>query len=74
MLREVTATMVTGPATGIKSNRFILPHFSFPLQELMENHDGLDHMAFLYAELLFQFAGPYGTVLQELPIIREKII
>lgn len=42
--REVTATNMTGLATGVKTDRSTLLCRTSPLKRLMENHNGLDDL------------------------------
>lgn len=55
------------------TDRSTLSHLSFSLQELTNDHDEIDFLLSLYAELLLKLAGPYTSVPREIRIIRGDI-
>lgn len=71
--RKVTVKKVTGPAAGEMMHRSTLLHLSSSLQGLTEDHDDLEFLPSLLAQLLSQLKGPYGSVLQAQRIVREEI-
>lgn len=71
--REGTATKVIGPAAGLMTDRPTLPPIPFSLQVMREDHDGLEFLPSLYAELLSQVAVPYTIVTQRLQKICREI-
>lgn len=68
--REVTATMEIKPAAGILTDRSTTSTPFLFKKGLTEDHDGLDFLFFLYAELLCQISGLYASIPQELRGIR----
>lgn len=72
--REVTVNKVTGPAASIMTDRSTLPCLPYSFQIMMEDHDDLDFLPSLYAEMLSKLAGLYDSVPQKLQIIRGEIV
>lgn len=71
--RNVSAVKVTGPAAGIMTNSYTLPHLSFSSQWLTEDLDGTDFLRRLYARLHYWLAGLYASVTSELQAIRGEL-
>lgn len=66
-VRIFRMTKVTGPTAGIITNRSTKLRFLFSIQEVMEVHDALDFMTFLYAEPLSQIMRANASLTRELP-------
>lgn len=72
--RDVTSkTIVNGQATGLSTEGFILPSYSFTLKRLIKGQSDLDFVPSLYVALKSQLAGSYAYVRKELRAIIVEI-